>query len=482
MKIVTPEEMRRIEQLAISIGSKESDFMDRAAEKITKAVEEYIYERNLPKRVLLLAGKGNNGADGYTAGVMLMAKGVFVKAVQVFPHEESSPLCLERHDQFVKAGGEVTGLSLGDPNGCALILDGLVGTGFKGKANGPLKDAIEWANKTTLPILAIDIPSGLDGTTGSVETAAIVAKTTVFLGLPKIGFFIGKGWDHVGKLVSADFGLPAQVIQEAKPEAELLEPTGLKLPVIQRCRHKYQAGYVLAIAGSKTMPGAADLSSKAALRSGAGMVRLFSDASRNLISEVICEPFDLKRMQDESKRSSAFLIGPGLGRDEKAEKIVQESLSLASLPLVLDADALFFLAKNRSWKIPKNAVLTPHHQEMERLLEKPPLFSHCQEFVDRHQCSVVLKGAPTVIFHPNRLPIVCTEGDPGMATAGSGDVLTGIIAGLLAQKMTPLDAAILGVYLHGYAGKITATKLTSYCMIASDLLTYLPDAFTTLQL
>jgi hydroxyethylthiazole kinase-like uncharacterized protein yjeF len=174
-------------------------------------------------------------------------------------------------------------------------------------------------------------------------------------------------------------------------------------------------------------------------------------------------------------------VGPGLGRTPEIETLLKQLLPTLRLPAVLDADALYFLAKNPSWKIPNRSILTPHHGEMEKLLRKKPTLKACQAYVEKHKTTLVLKGAPSIIFHPGKKPLVIAHGDPGMATAGSGDVLTGILAGLLAQKMAPQDAAALGVYLHARAGEIAALNLTSYCMIASDILLCLPEAYAGLE-
>jgi NAD(P)H-hydrate epimerase len=232
------------------------------------------------------------------------------------------------------------------------------------------------------------------------------------------------------------------------------------------------------------MPGAAALATAGVLRSGAGIVRLFSmpgTPSDQLLAEVIHEKYDLKKIQEESKRAAAYFVGPGFGRGPADIKILGQLLPSLRLPTVLDADALYFLAKNPSIKLPKHAILTPHHGEMEKLLKKKPSLKNCQAYAEKHKTTLVLKGAPSIIFHPGKKPLVIAHGDPGMATAGSGDVLTGILAGLLAQKMPPDEAAALGVYLHARAGEIAALNLTSYCMIASDILKYLPQAFFSLD-
>ena len=481
-KVISAAEMQRIEKLA-SVNDR-GKFMDNAAYGIALITKEFIQELKLPRKILLLTGKGNNAGDAYTTGTLLLKQGFSVLAVAAFPLKECSSLCRERHDRFIKSGGKVVPLSQATTQGYGVILDGLVGTGFKGKASGLLAKAIVWANQSDLPILAIDIPSGLNATTGQVETVAIDAVGTIYLGLPKIGFFLEKGWDHVGELAGVDFGLGEKSLMQAREEALLLDPTSLHLPLILRTRHKYEAGYVLGIAGSPQMPGAAALASSSVLHSGAGIIRLFSmpeTPSSGLLAEVIHEEVDLKKIKEESKRAAAYFVGPGLGRTPQVEKLLTQLLPSLRLPTVLDADALYFLAKNPSLKLPKNSILTPHHGEMEKLLKKKPTLKSCQAYVDKHKTTLVLKGAPSIVFHHGKKPLVIAHGDPGMATAGSGDVLTGILAGLLAQKMPPEEAAALGVYLHARAGEIAGLNLTSYCMVASDILKYLPEVFSCIS-
>jgi len=499
-KVVAANEMARIEGLAYAKGAIERDFMENAGRGIAAHVEEYIKQHKVDKHVVLLVGKGNNGGDAYTAGKRLIERGYTVVALHLFSLDSCGPLCQEQHRAFKQMGGAVEFLhqekKLSFPS-TGIILDGLVGTGFKGKAEGILSFAIEAANASKLPIIAIDIPSGVNGNTGEVGTIAIKADLTIYLGLPKIGFFIGQGWNHIGKLVGADFGLSEEFIAQAKAQAYLLNEEILPalLPPIEKNRHKYQAGYVLAIAGSKEMSGAALLSTSSVLRAGAGIVRLFYPFGMEVELakapyELIKEGWDFKhfeRIEEESKRAKAALIGPGLGRSKIVKNMLKQLLKKTSLPCVIDADALYFLAENPSWVFPEQALLTPHHKEMERLLgdEHQPkndleLHSLCQQFVEKKKTTLILKGGPTCIFDHRGPPLFVLRGDPGMATAGTGDVLTGILAALLAQKLPLREAAILGVYLHGRAGEIAASKKTSYSLIASDLIENLSEAFSSL--
>ncbi len=493
-KVVTSQEMARIEKLAYSQGASEQTFMENAGVGIAAAVEHFIESHGLPKLVTLLVGKGNNGGDAYAAGISLLKRGIKTTALSIFSFEECSPLCKKMHEKFQAAGGSVLSSDKGPIGFEGLILDGIVGTGFQGQAEGQLKKAIDAANQSALPIVSIDIPSGLNGSTGEVGTTAIRATLTLFLGLPKIGFFLKDGWNHVGELKHVDFGLKEKYVSQAEATACLYNPdvTSKLFPPIQRTRHKYQAGYVIAIAGSPDMPGAAILASFAALRAGAGIVRLFHP--KGMEAELSGAPFELiregwdgknlKRIREETPRAKTILVGPGMGRTAHAKKRIQQILRMASLPIVVDADALYFLAHYSNWKLPQGSVLTPHHGEMQALLPRSKVAQSandfldlCQAFANEKETTIVLKGAPNFIFHPETLPLIVTRGDPGMATAGSGDVLTGMIAAMIAQGLNARTAACLSVYLHGYAGEIAADISTSYCLTATDLLDFLPEAF-----
>jgi hydroxyethylthiazole kinase-like uncharacterized protein yjeF len=497
LKVVTAREMARIEGMAYAEGSSEEDFMENAGAAVAQATIDFLEKHGLPKRVILLVGKGNNGGDAYVAGRKLLERGIKTTAFHIYALDQCGPLCKKMHEKFRAAGGPI--LHIHDESHFSfgtegVILDGLVGTGFRGQAEDVLALAIRKANQSELPILAIDIPSGVNGTTGEVGTVAIQAKETIFLGLPKLGFFLKQGWDHVGNLKYATFGLGEKYIAEAKADAFLFNEQDAHhfLPPIKRTRHKYQAGYVLSIAGSPGMPGAALLASFAALKAGAGIVRLFHP--EGMEAELSGAPFELirqgwngrdwKLIKKEISRAKAMLMGPGIGRTPAAKKMLQQALQTIPLPMVIDADALFFLAEHPSWVLPAESILTPHHGEMELLLSSYKSKMRKAEGLDAYQAyseskntTVVLKGAPTWIFHPHTIPLVLTRGDPGMATAGSGDVLTGIIAGMMAQGLDARTAAALSVYLHGYSGEMAADDLTSYCLTASDLIDFLPYAF-----
>jgi len=496
MKVVSPNEMSTLESQAYRDGSSESDFMEEAGSGVALVAYDYAERHELNRNVILLCGKGNNAGDAYVAGIHLLHLEYEVFAIQVISISECSPLCKQSHERFANEGGRFIEASA-DFESFGMIIDGLFGTGFNGVVNEPYASLIEKANASKLPIIAVDIPSGLNGENGDVLGPAIIANETAFLGLPKMGFFLKDGWNHVGKLRYVDFGLPQKYIQEWTSAHLMLSPDIIVplLPSIKRNQHKYQAGYVVGVAGSPGMPGAAVLSSIAALRGGAGIVRLMhpDGMQAELASspyEVIRAPYkygDTAEMILQMNRASANFIGPGLGQSPEVRKLLREVLPKLENPCVIDADALNILASEEI-QLPKQTIFTPHHGEMMRLLKMTSAPMINQEFLDKcrryaaeKQVTLVLKGGPTFIFHSGESILVNPTGDPGMATAGSGDVLTGLLAGLLSRGISTRDAAALGVYLHGLAGEHAAEEMTSYGMMASDIIFHFPEAFKFIQ-
>lgn len=473
IKVVSSQEMARVERLAVQAGCSEEAFVDEAGKQAAAAALRMIEGRRLPKRAYLLIGKGNKGADAYAAGIQLLEEGIRVTAVALIQSEKCSALNRKKGAEFVKRRGQIVRERVVFEEG--LLIDGLLGTGFHGEVGGEAESLILSANGSKLPILAIDLPSGLDGTTGEAKGACIEADETVTLGMAKSGLFLREGWNHTGRLTVASFGLPARWIAEGKEIAYLPDPARFVLPKIVRNRHKYQAGYVVGYAGSDTMRGAPKMAGLAALRAGAGIVRVFHQGEiGDGPMEVIFQKWNRKDWKRELARADAVFAGPGLGLKAKLTDI--------RLPAVCDADLL-----RKGAVFPKNAVLTPHRGEMLRLLglkmapQEEEFLSRCEKFAERQKGVLVLKGGPTWIFAHGKPPVIIPRGDPGMATAGAGDVLTGVIAALLAQKLSPWDAAVIGAYLHAAAGEKAAQAKTSYGLIARDLIEFLPGAFQELR-
>lgn len=489
MKVVTAKEMGRIEKQAYEQGCLEKTFMLHAGRAILTAIETTLYLRHIQPKIALLCGKGNNTGDAFVTGSLLVKAGFFVEAICLEPLENYSPLAKQMVAHFEKAGGPlIFPEQTLDLSPYTLLLDGVFGTGFHGEVDPRLAQFFEQVNQSKLHVISIDIPSGIDGVHGFGKQA-IIANETVALGLPKTGCFLNEGWACVGMLHVYGFGLPQKYIDEAKADFIVLTTKQMKsmLPKVKRTRHKYQKGYVLSIAGCATMKGAGLLASYAALRAGAGIVRLFyaSDQSPpTLYPELITEPFNVKRITEEMKRASGVLIGPGLGQTEEAKKRLEAVLSVLQTPCVFDADALNLIAKHQL-KVPKDSILTPHRQEMVRLLgksfdEDESFLEACKQFADQHQVVLVVKGSPTFVFASNQTPHVLSRGDPCMATAGSGDVLTGIIAAMLKTHM-PFESALLGAFVHGIAGELVGQVKTAQCAVATDFIEMLPQVFALLE-
>ena len=485
LPVLSATEMARIEKLAIQDGYEEDVFMEKAGASIVQALDPAW----LNQPIYLLVGKGNNGGDAFVVGRILLQQGYIVKALHFYPLEVCSPLCQKKHQAFVEQGGVVLYVSsvkeLGNIQ-LGLLFDGLVGTGFRGAAEGILRDAIMWANQSGLPIVAIDIPSGVPGDSGKVETVAIQAMVTIYLEYPKLGFFLQDGWNYVGKLLKGSFGLPTSYLAKASQEAELLinKPGNITLPL--RTQNKYERGHVLIVAGSHTMMGAAILAAQATLRAGAGIVRLFYPQDviihANMPPEIICIPLtSIADLWQEQSRARSLLLGPGMGRHDASFAVMRNVLSNVTVPCVIDADALFFLSQYPQTPLPKQALLTPHRGELQRLLKahaiEGPFLSSCQQLVEKLQTRMLVKGAPNFFFAPHQLPCILPYGNPGMATAGSGDVLSGILAARYAIDRDLAFAACFGCYLHGLAGDIAAENVSVHALIASDLLISLPKAW-----
>lgn len=472
MIVVSSDAMRILEST-----TPEQELIDKAGTAIAEVIlRRYVFCSD-KKKIVLLVGRGNNGADAYAAGIILLTKGI---AVTAYALANPKPHCLENQKRFEKAHGSVQIVDRTqtfDFSEDMILVDGLLGTGAKRAMDPLMQQLIESANFSACQIVSIDLPSGICPDTGTLFGDPICATVTVFLQYPKLGCFLKSNLKYVGSLEKGDLGFDH--VEVAK-KADWKTNIDVSLPKLDCVLHKYSAGYLVVFSGSYSMMGAAALCSLAALRMGAGIVRVFhspfeSRLYHSLPHEVICEEFCEERVLEELKKASAVVMGPGFGRDKQSQKILKYLISTVKVPCVIDGDALFTLAECTSLDIPKNSILTPHTGEMERILkahhlEKEGLFFGTQTFVDRMGIRVLLKGVPNFLFEPNQTPKILLVGNPGMATAGSGDVLSGMIGSLLAQHFGLGDATIKGCGLHGQAGDLAAEKKSKRAVIASDLI------------
>jgi len=382
------------------------------------------------------------------------------------------------------------------------LIDGLLGTGASRPVEGLLADTIKMINNAEKTVLAIDLPSGIHADTGQVLGDAVKAAYTVTFALPKRGLVVYPGKDYVGRLSVADISIPIEKLnQEIKVKLLTQQEVGEMLPKRTADSYKGDYGKAFILAGSPGMTGAAYLTSQACLTAGAGLVTLGLSKSLNPImevktNEVMTKPLPeteegllskscLPILEEELKDLDVLAVGPGLGRSDELTEIVWELVKISPVPLILDADGLFALSEGIEILLEAQSpiILTPHLGELSRLsglkveeLKSDPI-GHCQNLARDWGVYLIMKGAATLVASPEGEVYVNSTGNPGMATGGSGDVLTGIIAGLVAQGLKPFQACAAGVFLHGLAGDLAAKERGFAGLTAGDLIRFLPAAW-----
>lgn len=488
MRVVTGAEMRALDQKAIKeIGIGSLVLMENAGTKVVQLLQEK-FEPLQDKRIHILVGPGNNGGDGLVAARHLLNLKARPKVYITHEKDKCSAECQVNLDIFQKLGGEIVtihpldarrlrfSLSLAD-----IILDALLGTGAEGPLRGTFKDIARIVNEVNRPVVAIDLPTGVDATTGTVPGGiAVKADYTAVLGFVKAGCLFYPGRSYVGEYEVLDIGIPHKLADSI--ERFLLEPADLqRLPERPAWGHKGTFGRTLVVAGSLGMAGAAALCAQAVYRGGGGMVTLAvpqSIVDRFPPNEVILKPIpdtpegtlgspSIDALRELVAGQDVLAIGPGLSSRPEVKLVVEYLLQNWHGPAVLDADALNVLTEEFMQSVPAQQrerwVLTPHPGEMGRLMGISPQKVNAQrgtiaqELAAQWGVTVVLKGAPTVISGSERM-YISTAGNPGMGSAGMGDVLTGLIAAFLSQGMEPLEAAALGAYVHGLAGDRAAQQ------------------------
>lgn len=514
MKVVTAAQMRKIDQDTIEdIGIPGIVLMETAGSEIVRLIE-----RHYPtaQRIGVFVGKGNNGGDGLVIARHLAHAGREVQIFLVSPAESFTWEALTNLDIAKKLGLQIEEI-LTDAASIKtlkyeLLVDAIFGTGLRGAVREPVANIINAINNLSIPILAVDLPSGLDADTGDPLGTCVQADRTVTIGLPKRGLLVHPGAEFAGKLEVIDIGFPQQVIdaQNIKVHWTTQKDAAKWIPSRSPASYKGSYGRVLVVAGSTGMTGAAALASEAALRVGTGLVTLAIPQSLNTILEVkLSEVMTLPLPETEAgslaesstsaileyakKTKSILAIGPGLSQHPETVTLVHQLINEnrkqeLGLRIVIDADGLNALAQATELisLLGPEAILTPHPGEMARLTNisistlEANRIGTAEEFANQHGVTLVLKGAPTITSNPNGETWVNSTGNAGMATAGMGDVLTGIIAGLAAQNVPSETAAVLGVYLHGLAGDIAAERLGMHGLIAGDVLQAIPYAISSL--
>jgi NAD(P)H-hydrate epimerase len=502
MKILPVEKIREADAFTIKNEPIPSiDLMERAAKQCFKWLKKRT--DNL-QPVQIFCGPGNNGGDGLVIARMLHNAGYQVKVHIVRFTEKGSEdfnINLDRLKTCdnIELSEIRDGDTLPDITPDELVLDAIFGSGLSRPVAGFTARLIEKINKSGTVTIAIDTPSGLFSDENSTDKkgAVIEADYTLTFQLPKLAFLYPENDQFVGEWHVLPIGLMEEFIESVDVKNYLVDNVEASqlLKPRNKFAHKGTFGHALLIAGGYGKMGAAVMSARAALRAGAGLVTTHVPKSGHQIIPTavpesmvsIDEHEEVFSKHPDLSLYNAIGIGPGLGQRMETQKALKLLIQNAPVPLLFDADAINILGENKTWIsfIPKSSIFTPHPKEFERLVGKSS--NHFErhemqkEFSNKHSVYVVLKGAHTCITTPNGESFFNSTGNPGMATGGSGDVLTGIILGLLAQNYHPQEAAVLGVYLHGLAGDIAAKQLTQQSMIAGDIIENLGKAFRKIK-
>jgi len=513
MKILPVDKIREADAYTIAHEPiQDIDLMERAAGKCFEWIYQHIPASH---QVKVVAGSGNNGGDGLAIARMLRENGYDVEVFLAGDPESLSPSCQINYRRFIdQAGGKERLIIISGedqsksknsalPNrdeikGKGIIIDALFGSGLTRPVTGFNAQIIDWINGLNVPIVAIDVPSGLfiDRSVKGVGTPVVIhADYTLTFAPPKLAFFFPENDAWIGEWVLLDIGLSPEFLAHTEVK-NFMVTAATAMPLLRkrnRYDHKGVFGHTLLICGGRGKMGAAILSARSCLRSGSGLVTARVPASgvdiiQTAVPEamIVIDPNEnyFSELPDLAGYT-AIAIGPGTGM-EKPTREAFKLLIQAGIPLVIDADAINILGENKTWLsfLPPGSILTPHMKEFERIAGKTSDDFHRNELQReisfKYSCYIVLKGAHTAITTPSGHCYFNTTGNPGMATGGSGDVLTGLIAGLVAQHYPPLEAALLGVYLHGLAGDMAAEAAGQEALTANDIINNIGNAYLTL--
>lgn len=458
--------------------------MERAALCIADEVEKRLEKGS---RILVVCGTGNNGGDGLAAARILCQRSykatiVLIGASGKVSEETAAQLAI-LHSYGIPVESEIPEIQYDG------IIDALLGIGLTRELQGSYRMCVEQLNRMAGIKIAADIPSGIHSDTGAVMGAAFRADVTVTFAFRKIGTLLFPGAEYAGTVIVREIGIGTEGFLDESPKVFKMESKDLMgIPVRKPYSNKGSYGKVLAAAGHKNMSGAAFFSGKAAYAAGAGLVKLYTEEyNRVILQQQLPEAvlttynsadWDEEELKREMEWATVIAAGPGIGTAETARNLIHTILKYAKVPVVLDADGLNITAAHKEWLKNTTApvIVTPHLGEMGRLVNKSifdiqkQLLQVAQSFATEYNVICVLKDTRTVTALPDGRSYINDSGNNGMATAGAGDVLTGIIAGLLAQGMKPEDAAVLGVYLHGCAGDRKVEETGTYSLTAGDLI------------
>lgn len=490
--LLDAQRMKTIDNFTIQeIGIPEIVLMEKAAMAVAKWIEKRVTKKDF---ILAICGTGNNGGDGIAIVRILKEKGYKTAIYIIGDEKKATDSCKIQLGIARKLKIPVFNkVEISEYN---IIVDALFGIGLSKPISGIFETVIQKINESENIVFSVDIPSGVSTDTGKVMNIAVKADYTITFGVNKKGLVLFPGCKYAGKVVVEDIGFAPEAIVYAKPDTFTYDKEDLRqLPVRKDDSNKGTFGKVLIIAGSKNMSGASYLAAKAAYRMGAGLVKILTVEDNRVIlqtslPEALLKTYNPGELKDKSEIehlieefnwATSIVVGPGIGTKNTSEQLLKLVLENAKVSIIFDADALNILAKkeNAFSYLPDNVVLTPHLMEMARLLHceisdiKEDIINTAIKTVEQTNRVLVLKDARTVVTDGKQI-YLNTSGNNGMATGGSGDVLTGIIAALLAQGLERFQAATLGVYLHGLAADYVAKKYNQYSLMASDIIEALP--------
>ncbi|MEE8185572.1 MAG: NAD(P)H-hydrate dehydratase, partial [Thermodesulfobacteriota bacterium] len=501
MKLVDTFTMQKIDHKASRyFGIKELVLMENAGIGVADIVAREVTGKN--RRITVLAGKGNNGGDGFVAARHLANNGFDVSVVLLTDISDVKGNARTNMDIWVKMGGGLSPLKrsgeikrhLSTLKHSALIVDAIFGTGLASNVRGHYAKLIDTINELSRPVVSIDVPSGIDASTGRVLGHCVRANITATMAIPKVGLLTYPGSDYSGRVEVVDLGIPKVLIEDDAIPWNMVDGkmiSNILKPRVRDC-HKGSFGHVLVLAGSPGKTGAAYMTAMGALRAGAGLVTLGIPESLNMImeiktTEIMTSPLpetpsktlgenSYNAINDLMKGKAALVLGPGLGVNRQARELVFRVIENSTIPILIDADGLNIIGGHTD--ILKRAkaplIITPHPGEMARLIGidvksvQSDRVGYASEFAMRHNVITILKGAGTITARPDGSTYINTSGNPGMATAGTGDILSGIITGFIGQGYNTLNASVAGIYIHGIAGDIVAEKLGEAGMVATD--------------
>lgn len=511
IKILTGNQMKNIDKRAIAdLNIPSLILMENAGRSVAQVVLDEIGDNCIEPDVIVICGKGNNGGDGFVAARHLIEAGMNVYTVSIYRPDNLSGDTLINHnilEHFTEINylDELDIETLKDIiSSSEAVIDAILGTGLAGEVHKEIAEIIDAINEFAEGIVvSIDIPSGIDSNTGRILGTSVIADYTATFYAPKLGSVVFPGADFSGEVIINEIGIPAYLLDDTEYNTYFItrEYVSASLPIRPTNSHKGSFGSVFNIAGSFGMSGAAHMSAISSLKAGAGYSILAAPESiiptlASMSPEIIYLPLQetlnktisleaVSNALDKSARCNSFLIGPGLGTDLSTIGFVSEfigKLADRDLRCVIDADALNCLAEKEDFTFPLKSIITPHPKELSRLLKIPveeileDRIKAARKAALKFNTIVILKGARTVISEPDGTVYINPTGNTALSTAGSGDVLSGMIAGFIAQGVELKDAAILGVYLHGLTGELASEDLTEAGTTSSDLIKYIPEA------